>query len=157
MLQFAALWLLLSGIYLLFAGTLSLTETAAAVLCGLLAAIWTRCAGDPGEIRFRLRPDLFRPVLRAASELPGQTFSVGLRLAKAAVRGGSGGSALTAASSTLSRFSLADSNPEARADRAVGILAASLAPRSYVVRLDPERGIVVMHDLSVRSESGTAA
>ncbi|MBP0492704.1 hypothetical protein [Roseomonas indoligenes] len=135
-------WALLSGAYLLMAGSVQGAEVAAAVIGGGAAAAFSmalrRCAPDPfsfGAVRWR-----------AFASLPGtlvrETATVAAVLLRALFRAeGERGSVAE------QPFEHGPDSPEEAARRAFSVLGLSLAPNSYVLD-EPVPGALALHRLS---------
>ncbi|MEE7492583.1 hypothetical protein [Methylobacterium oryzae] len=152
----AAIWVVLTVTYMVFAGSVSLNEGLAAVGCASLGTLWWWSVGRRGGLRFRFDRESLRPLAPAILAMPRQTARVGLHLLRA-VLGRAGGGATRERSAAgggatreRSAADLAWATPDgeaAPATRAVGLLTASLAPDSYVLTLDRVHGTVVTHGL----------
>jgi hypothetical protein len=117
----------------------------AALGCASLATLWWWGVGRSGGIRFHFGRDTLRPLGPAIRDMPRQTAKVGLHLVKAVLRRAGGGATRERSASEVSW-----ATPEgdaAPATRAIGLLAASLAPDSYVLTLDRAHGTVATHAL----------
>ena len=145
MVEIGLSWLLLTGIYLALAGSPSLQEGAAALLCGTLSALWVRQVRACGDRHLRVRPPALAPVLPALAELPRQTARVGARLWRAARKGDVAGEDRCALPHAVANCPLARNYPEAAGACALSVLTASLSPDAYVLRLEPERGRILLH------------
>ncbi|MCJ2070734.1 hypothetical protein MKK75_18385 [Methylobacterium sp. J-030] len=140
-----AIWVLLALTYMVFAGSLSVTEGLAMVVCATFGTVWWWAVGRRGGIRFRFDRAALRPLGRAVLGMARQTSRVGLRLARAVVGRAEGG-----AVREQSAAGVAWARPDgetASATRAVGLLSASLAPDSYVLTVDRAHGTVMTHAL----------
>ncbi|MEE7468096.1 hypothetical protein MOF8_15470 [Methylobacterium oryzae] len=140
----AAIWVVLTVTYMVFAGSVSLNEGLAAVGCASLGTLWWWSVGRRGGLRFRFDRESLRPLAPAILAMPRQTARVGLHLLRA-VLGRAGGGATRERSADLA-WATPDGEA-APATRAVGLLTASLAPDSYVLTLDRVHGTVVTHGL----------
>jgi len=137
-------FLTLFALYLLFAGQASAAELGAAVLAGTAAAgyhLHVRC-------RARRKFHLVAPWLRLAWRIPlalaRDTTLVGWGLLRAiADRDLHGGQA-------RQPFHPGGFTPQAAAHRALAVLAASVAPNSYVVEVLEPPGGLLMHRLVPR-------
>lgn len=141
----AAIWVVLTVTYMVFAGSVSLNEGLAAVGCASLGTLWWWSVGRRGGLRFRFDRESLRPLAPAILAMPRQTARVGLHLLRAVLGRAGGG-----ATRERSAADLAWATPDveaAPATRAVGLLTASLAPDSYVLTLDRVHGTVVTHGL----------
>lgn len=140
-----AIWIALVLTYMVFAGSVSVNEGLAGLGCASLATLWWWGVGRSGGIRFHFGGDTLRPLGPAILEMPRQTAKVGIYLLKALL-GRAGGGAMCERSA--SEVSWATPEGEAApAARAVGLLAASLTPDSYVLTLDRAHGTVATHAL----------
>ena len=145
-----ATWIFLATVYDVLAGSISATEGLAGVVCASLGTLWARRVGQIGDPAFRLRVGMLRPLTGAVANLPGQTLRVGFELMRAIVGSTRSGSIQTRPMASVFRVAPGNSGAEAQTERALGVFAASLAPRSYVLRLDPKRSEVVLHALATQ-------
>lgn len=145
--RLVAIWLRLAAVYVLLVGSLSVNEAIAGATCASLGAAWWAFAARRSGIRFRVSGPLLKMLIAPILALPGSILQVGASLARALTRRLSHGS-LRRPPEAETGWARAD-GPSAPAVRAVGLLAASLTPDSYVLRLDP-RGAVIEHALSDR-------
>ena len=141
----AAIWIVLALTYMVFAGSVSLNEGMAAVGCASLGTLWWWGVARRGGLRFRFDSASLRPLGPAILAVPRRTARVGLHLLRAVV-GRAGGGAIRERSAVEIAWATPDGET-APAARAVGLLAASLAPDSYVLTLDRAHGTVVTHGL----------
>jgi hypothetical protein len=120
----------LSGLYLVLAGEVSLSEIIAGVLAGLLATAVSLGLRAAAERQFVLRAPWPRLAARAGWALMRDIFRVALALAQAAA-GGAGG--------MIARqpFAGAGAEPAAAGRRALATLFASVAPNGYVTEVTP--------------------
>jgi hypothetical protein len=140
-----AIWVLLALTYLVFAGSLSVNEGIAMMACATLGTAWWWVVARRGGVRFRFDRASLRPLGPAILGMARQTWRVGCHLARAVLGRAEGG-----ATQERSAAAIAWARPEgetASATRAVGLLAASLAPDSYVLSLDRVHGTVTTHAL----------
>jgi hypothetical protein len=140
-----AIWISLASTYMVFAGSVSVNEGVAALGCASLATLWWWGVGRRGGIRFHFGGGTLRPLGPAIRDIPRQTAKVGIHLLKA-VLGRTGGGATRERSASEMPWARPEGGT-APAARAVGLLAASLAPDSYVLTLDREHGTVATHAL----------
>jgi hypothetical protein len=120
----------LSGLYLLLAGEVSLSEIVAGVLAGLLATAVSLGLTIAAERQFALRAPWPRLAPRAAWALLRDIARVALALVEAAA-GGEGG--------MIARqpFAGTGGEPVAVGRRALATLFASIAPNGYVTEVTP--------------------
>ncbi|MCJ2013042.1 hypothetical protein [Methylobacterium sp. J-076] len=142
-LALAVAWVTLFAFYLMFAGSVSLNEAGTGAAAATLACIWWAFGGRRGGMRFSGWPSALGPLWRATVGLPAATAKVAGQLARAAIRGAPPG--------TVDYERDADSawaTAEAPAERALGLIAASLAPDSYVLREKGGDAGIVTHSLA---------
>lgn len=136
------IWLAGAVCYMVLAGQFSADEIAAAVILGGLGAGWHFAVMHDGARRFRFE----RPALRLAAAsligLPGATFRVGARLAAALLRPVEG----RRVEQVFHRG--ASDDPRDRGRRAAVVLATSLAPDSYVIRMPVNAETITFHALT---------
>lgn len=149
----AALWIWAAGAiaYMVLAGQASADEIAAAVLIGGLAAGWHFAVMHDGARRFRFERPALRAVGASSIGLPGATLRVGARLASALVRPVDRSAAGRRVEQPFDRGGAEDARDRGR--RAVVVLAASLAPDSYVLDLPMGKETIVFHALTEASPS----
>lgn len=132
MLTFAFVWLAAAGTYLLFAGQLTTDELVAAALIGLAGALWWSSVQRTAEVQVSLEAGAAGAAMRALAGLPLACVRVAGRFC-VIVAGGKGGRIVAEA------FDAGRQNEATEVGRrAVALLAASLAPDSFVVRVDKE-------------------
>lgn len=132
MLTFPLVWLAAAGVYLVFAGQLTTDELVAAALIGLAGALWWFSVQRKAQVRLRLEPAAAGAAVRAVVGLPQACVRVAARFC-AIITGGKGGRIVEEAFETGRQ-----NEPRDFGRRAVALLAASLAPDSFVVRVDKE-------------------
>ncbi len=137
-------WILLFGLYLLFVGQATIAELVAALVTSGLAAAYHWYVRTKAHRRFRFAAPWLRLGLRVARALARDTALVGWGLTRAIlgrmVRGGL----------TRQPFQAGGHTPQAAAHRGIDMLAASIAPNSYVIDVpEPPRGLL-MHRLVPR-------
>lgn len=124
--------LVLPGAFLIalaFLGSVSGQTLGAAALLALASAAWAVRVGREPARGFAFSRAHLRPWARTVAGLPGKVARTGVALGRVVIAGGSPGRALT----TPFCAGAAD-DPADRARRATAVLAASLAPDSFVVR-----------------------
>ena len=144
-----AVWVWLGGTasYLVLAGQVSVDEVVAGVTLGGLSVVWHAVVCRCSRHRFTFERHAGLALLRAIAGFPGAIPRVGSRLAIALVRDVSGHTA----EQPFHRGRLDD--PRDKARRATVLLAASLAPDSYVLRLPVDEETIVIHGITSRSPS----
>ncbi len=121
----------LFGLYVLFVGSISINEAIAGALSTIVATLWWIRIGRMNGVRFAGWLAAMRPLGGALAALPGATIKVGRQLVGVIVRGGPPG-AVAYRREEDSAWASAD-RP---AERAFGLIAASLSPDSFIVRED---------------------
>ena len=142
-------WLLGAASYLVLAGQLSGDELAAAALLGGAAALWHRAVLRAGAARFAGDRRMVGALGRAVAGLPGATVSVGRALAGAALGRPVAGQRISRAFPHGPRDAPAEAGR-----RAAALLATSLSPDSYVLRLPPGEDKILFHSITSRSPGG---
>jgi multisubunit Na+/H+ antiporter MnhE subunit len=140
MIVIAVIWCLAFGVYLVFAGTVSLDEMATAVVVASLAALWAAVIRHASEQVFAFRRDAVAVVLRVLGNLIPATLQTFAQLLAAATFDQSPGRAQV----TQFRFGTND-EPGERMRRAIAVLAASLTPDRFVVRIERDRNEALIH------------
>ncbi|TXN23224.1 Na+/H+ antiporter subunit E [Methylobacterium sp. WL9] len=145
MVELGRVWVVLAGVYLVLAGSLNVNEVGAAVLCGGLGAIWVWQIGRCGDHHLVIRASALKPLLTALARLPGETWRVGVHLMRAIVRGDVAGEDRAMTSARAAHCPLDGEGPQVAGARAIAVLATSLSPDTYVLRLEPDRGWIRVH------------
>lgn len=146
MLMLLGAWALLAAAYLLLVGQLTADEIGLALGCGLAATIWFTALGQVAWIRFRFEPAAARAAIRALAGLPLAVAET----AAALVRGRAG--VIVRQPFVRGR----ERDPADAARRAVSVLAISVAPDKFAVRLPERRDEIELHSL-VEAPSETDA
>jgi hypothetical protein len=144
----ATTWVVLAGLYVLFVGSFSLSEAIAGSVSAALGCAWWVHTGGRGDIRFPGGIGELRPLGTALLGLPGATLRVASELAGTVARGSPLGT-VGYRRDAGSAWARADEPGE----RALGLVAASLAPDSFVLREDAGDSGILDHRL-VRDEVG---
>lgn len=142
-----SIWLAGAAAYMILAGQVSTDEVVAAAVLGGLGAGWHFAVMHDGARRFRFERPALRTIGTALVGLPGATLRVGVRLAAALVSPVEG--------RRIERpfhHGTAD-DPRDRGRRAVVVLAGSLAPDSYALRLPFDEEVIAFHALTGSSPS----
>lgn len=147
-LAIAVVWVVLFGLYLMFSGTFSLNEAMTGAGASALSCVWWGFAGRGGGIRFSGWIRYLSPIGQAILALPGATAKVAGQLARIALQGGPPGAVAYERGAES-----AWAHGEAPAERALGLIAASLAPDSYVLREKGGDAGIVEHSLAPRGET----
>ncbi len=135
MLMLIAVWPLVSAAYLLFVGQASADEVGLAIACGLGATLWLGVVAGAAGVRFRFELEAAAAAVRALAGLP-----LGVaRTAGALMRGYPG-------RVVGQRFVEGrERDPADAARRAVAVLAVSLAPDRFVLRILEGRDRLEVH------------
>lgn len=139
----AALWCLSYGLYLLFAGSVSETECLTAAVVSTMAIFWARLVVRCTRQHFAFTTESAAILLSGLLKLPKRLAESLLPLA--------GLSGSSPARAMVERFDIGDkADPRERTRRALAVLAASLAPDSYVIRADLAEGQALLHAIVTR-------
>lgn len=153
--RFILVWLAAAGSYVLLAGQFSPEELGAAVLCGLFAALWSASLNRAASIHFRFERGTLAAAIHAIAGLPAAT----VRVAAAFVR------VLVTRKIAATWFAQTMREPFIHGHRlnstdagrrATAILARSLAPDSFIVRIPEGREEIDVHNL-LGTPSGKSA
>ena len=143
-----SIWLAGAVAYIVLAGQFSPEELVAAVILGGFGAGWHFAMMHDGARRFRFERPALRAIASSLAGLAGATLRVGLRLASALLRPVEGRRV-----EQPFHGGTAD-DPRDRGRRAVVVLATSLAPDSYVVRMPVGAETITFHALTGSSPGG---
>lgn len=148
-------WALMAGLYLVLAGTLSVSEGVAAALAGFLAALLSVAVRRTGERRFRFRGVPWpRLLVKPAQTLVSDTARVGAVLVRAVLRGPGVHDAPDGATARQN-FARGGDDAQDAARRGLVTLAVSLTPNSYVLRIMDARDEMRLHRLAERKQSAS--
>lgn len=137
-LAWAALW----GLYLGLAGSVSVSELLTGAIVALACMGWAALLRRCSPHRFAATRAHLAPWGRSLGQLLPQALATGCVLWRVLWHGGLVG-ALRA-----QRFVPGDGAlPETHARRATALLAASLAPSRFIVRLEPAAAQALLHEL----------
>ncbi|WGR93119.1 hypothetical protein MTX26_24945 [Bradyrhizobium sp. ISRA443] len=137
-------WAALSGLYLAFSGQISVAEVTAGLLAALLATSYVMLVRHMTDRAFSIPAPPRAVVAQAARALVVDVFRVGAVLARAPFSGQNGRFVREPAA-------LSHDGPSAAGGRAIAIIAASIAPNSYVI--DAKRDTLELHRLADVSPS----
>lgn len=144
---FVLVWLAAAGSYVLLAGQFSPDELGAAVLCGLIAALWSASLNGAASVHFRFERGTLAAAIRAIAGLPAATIRVAVAFVRVLVTRRI--AATWFADTTREPFIHGHRlNPTDAGRRATAILARSLAPDSFIVRTPEGREEMEVHNLS---------
>lgn len=135
-------WCLAFAGYLLFAGEFSRHELATAAVLAGGAVLWTFLIRRCAPRRFAFSPHHVGAWLGAVGAAAPATVRVFAVLARIAASGGSPGR-----TASVSFLRGAEDDPRDRARRATAVLAASLAPDSFVVRAQSRHDDALIHTI----------
>lgn len=139
----AAAWVVLFALYLLFAGSFSLDEAATGAAAATLACLWWALGGRRGGMRFAGWTRHLGRLAKATLALPAATARVAGQLVHHIRYGRPPGRTLYERDAE-SAWAVADTP----AERALGLIAKSLAPDSFVLREKGGDAGIVEHRLS---------
>ena len=132
-------WACLLAFYLIMAGQLSLDEVGAGAVCAAAGVLWWSITRRASARTFSFDFESCTATGRACRNLPHGTFAVAAALLRT-IRDGKGGAVATGLFAHGQKVDPADSGR-----RAVGVIAASLAPDSFVLRTPSARDEIVVH------------
>lgn len=139
----AAVWCVLFGLYLLFAGTVGATEIVAGLFAVTLATLFMHVVhAGPGR-RLRRAPParvLVQPLLALAPD----AMRVGRVLLRAVWRRPDG----PVGSIARQPFRQGGEDPDDAGRRGIVVIAASLAPNGYALHIPAGEDVMVMHRLA---------
>ncbi len=138
----------LFGLYVLCVGSISINESLAGALSTGLAILWWVRIGRMNGVRFAGWFPAMRPLGGALLALPGATAKVAGQLVRVVIRGGPPG-AVAYRRGTDSAWATA----ERPAARALGLIAASLSPDSFILRDDGGDQGILDHALGREGET----
>lgn len=136
-------WVVLLALYMLFAGSFSLDEAATGAAAASLACLWWALGGRRGGMRFTGWTRHLAPIAGAILTLPAATVRVAGQLVHT-IRHGEPPGTTAYERDADSAWAMAD----APAERALGLIAKSLAPDSFVLREKGGDAGIVEHRLS---------
>jgi hypothetical protein len=129
----------LFGLYVLFAGSMSVAELATGLVASLLSLVFAILVVRAGERSLRVRMPL-RLLGHVLVSVVGDSVRVGGALLKALRRGGAG-------QVTVQPFREGGDTPADAGRRGVVVLAASLTPNGFVLHIPGDGRGLVMHRL----------
>jgi len=141
MVVFTTIWGLSALAYLGMAGQVSVAEIGLAFACGLIAAFWAIALETVAEIHLRFETAAGAAAVRALANLPGAIAKATVALVSR--RGG----AVVRQQFIRGREQM----PADAARRATALLAMSLAPDKFVLRIPLGRDEIELHTLVTNS------
>lgn len=146
LLTFAVWWAILFGVWLVLVDSLAKPEVAGGAIAAVPAAALTYAVVASQRDRFRVRPRWFlalKPVPLAILRDSALLVPV---LWRRITRG-----EFPASTFTSVQTPMRGDDPEAAAQRALSILGTSLAPNTFILGIDTERGVALVHQLVPQS------
>lgn len=138
---FVLAWIGAAAAYVLFAGQFGAEELATAVICGLVAGLWSAALRRVASVRLRFERGAIGAAGRALAGVPMAATKVAARLVRASIVGAAGEVV------TQPFFHGRRDDHRDAGRRAVAILARSLAPDSFVLRAPEQQDEIVIHTL----------
>jgi hypothetical protein len=132
-------WCLAYGIYLAFAGDLSLDECVTGLAVATSMTVWAMVIRRSSADRFAASWELVRHVLRAVAAVPSAAVRTSLMFFRTIVAGASPGRAYR------DPFRFGGDNAIDQSRRAVAILCASLTPDRFVIDLNSDDEVALTH------------
>lgn len=142
LLTFAVWWAILFGVWLVLVDSLERPEVAGGAIAALPAAFITYGVVTTRSGRFRVRPRWFRSLRSVPAAVLRDSALLVPVLWRRITRGEFPASGFRAV-----RTPMGGDDAEAAALRALSILGTSLAPNSFVVGIEPEHGVALVHQL----------
>jgi hypothetical protein len=137
-------WCATVALYLVLAGQLGRAELVTALVLATGVAAWSALIRGCSPTRFAIRADQLPALVRAAAALGTASWRVAGSLLRAAVPG-----AACASQAVRRRFHYGRArSPADRSRRAAALLAASLGPESFIVRMPRGRAQVLVHRIA---------
>lgn len=146
LLTFAVWWAILFGVWLVLVDSLAHPEVAGGAIAAFPAAFITYGVVTTKDGRFRVHPRW----LLALRSVPGAVLRDSALLVPILWRRVSRGE-LPPSSFLAVGTAMAGDEPEAATQRALSIFGTSLAPNTFVIGIDQERGVALVHQLVPRS------
>lgn len=142
-------WVLMMSFWVMLDDSLATDELLAGAAAAALAALLAELVTYQAATRFRMRIEWIGPALRLPGEVARDMVIVYAALWRRLVHGQQPDSAFT---ELPARFG--DDSPEGVTRRTLLVGGRSLAPNTFVLGIDPERDVMVVHQLVGRSRSG---
>ena len=139
-------WFVVAAGYMVLAGQFSLDEVAVAAVLGVLGVLWHRAVLGTGARRFSLDRQALEAIGRAVAGLPSATVAVGARLAAGCLHPAPASVRGRRVERAFERGR--QDEPREAGRRAVAVLATSLAPDAYVLRMPPDEDVVLFHAIT---------
>lgn len=146
LLTFVVWWAILYGVWLVLVDSLAHPEVAGGALAALPAALITYGVVTSRDGRFRVRARWLLALRNVPAAVLRDAALLVLVLFRRVTRG-----ELPASGFRAVRTAMRGDNPEAAALRALSIVGTSLAPNTFVVGIEHERGVALVHQLVPRS------
>lgn len=143
-------WLAVAAAYMVLAGQFSLDEVAAAAALGVFGALWHRAVLGAGARRFSVDGEALVAIGRAIAGLVPATVEVGARLAFTLADPAQGRARGTAQGRRVERPFTGgrQGDPREAGRRAIAVLATSLAPDAYVLRVPLDEDTILYHAIT---------
>jgi multisubunit Na+/H+ antiporter MnhE subunit len=138
-------WVLMMSFWVILDDSIATDELLAGAGAAALAALLAELVTYQAASRFRMRITWLVPALRLPGEVAGDMVIVYAALWRRLAHGQQPGSAFA---ERPARFG--DDTPEGVTRRTLLIGGRSLAPNTFVLGIDPERDVMVVHELVSR-------
>ena len=145
---FAGWWAALFGLWLLLVFKLDVAELVTGAVCAAVAALGVVLVKRETHVHFRLRAAWLAPLAR----LPWRTVADSAILFRALARQLAGGPAPRGSLRAVRFQAGGEHDPQASSRRALAGWLGSFAPNGFVVGIDLEEDVMLVHEL-VRSGS----
>ncbi len=137
-------WVLLMSLWILIDDTLALAELVAGAAVAALSASLVELIANQADSRFRMRIEWLQPAFRLPVDLARDTLRVLGVLWRQIIRGEEPDSGFR-----VLPVRFGDDTPEGATRRALLVGGRSVAPNTFVLGLDRETGLMVIHQLVV--------
>jgi multisubunit Na+/H+ antiporter MnhE subunit len=141
-------WVLMMSLWIIVDDSLATDELIAGAAAAALAATLAELAGYQADIRLRMRIEWLGPALRLPGQLAAETWIVFAALWRQLARGQQPSSGFREMPVRYGGQSM-----EARTRRALLAAGKSFAPNTFVLGLDAERDVMVVHQLVQAKEA----
>jgi multisubunit Na+/H+ antiporter MnhE subunit len=143
-------WVLMMMFWIILDDSLATDELLAGAAAAALAATLAELAGYQAATRPRMRFKWLGPALRLPVDLAADTWTVFAALWRQLARGQQPPSGFREVAVRFGGQSM-----EAKTRRALLVAGKSVAPNTFVLGLDAERDVMVVHQLVVTKETGS--
>ncbi|MBO0731634.1 MAG: Na+/H+ antiporter subunit E [Acidimicrobiaceae bacterium] len=137
-------WVLLMSLWILIDDTLALAELLAGAAVAAMAALLVEAVAHQADTRFRIRIEWVQPAFRLPVDLVRDTLRVFGALWRRLARGEEPRSGFR-----VVPVAFGDDTPEGVTRRVLLVGGRSLAPNTFVLGIDKETNLIVIHQLVI--------